>query len=58
MISLEEGAKRQRTPNELALSILLSAFTIIFLVVCVTLLPFSLYSVQAPAGGRPSPLPC
>ncbi|MEA4906525.1 MAG: potassium-transporting ATPase subunit KdpB [Anaerolineaceae bacterium] len=53
MISLVEGAKRQRTPNELALSILLSAFTIIFLVVCVTLLPFSLYSVQAAGRGAP-----
>jgi potassium-transporting ATPase ATP-binding subunit len=46
MISLVEGAKRQKTPNEIALNILLAAFTIIFLVVCITLLPFSLYSVQ------------
>src|SRR5436190_3863897 len=47
MISLVEGAKRQKTPNEIALSILLSAFTIIFLLVCATLLPYSHYSVDA-----------
>ncbi|MBI2785529.1 MAG: potassium-transporting ATPase subunit KdpB, partial [Legionella longbeachae] len=46
MISLVEGAKRQKTPNELALTILLAALTIIFLVVCSTLLSFSLYSVH------------
>lgn len=50
MISLVEGAKRQKTPNEIALNILLAAFTIIFLVVCVTLLPFSLYSVEISQG--------
>ena len=43
MIELIEGAKRQRTPNEIALSILLSALTIIFMVVCITLKPFSMY---------------
>jgi K+-transporting ATPase ATPase B chain len=53
MIGLIEGARRQKTPNEIALSILLSAFTIIFLVVCMTLLPFSLYSVQAAGSGTP-----
>jgi K+-transporting ATPase ATPase B chain len=52
MISLVEGARRQKTPNELALSILLSAFTIVFLVVCATLLPFSLYSVSTAGAGR------
>jgi K+-transporting ATPase ATPase B chain len=52
MISLVESAKRQKTPNEIALNILLSAFTIIFLVVCVSLLPFSLYSVTT-SGGTP-----
>ncbi len=46
MISLVEGAKRQKTPNEIALMVLLAAFTIIFLVVCITLLPYSLYSVD------------
>jgi len=50
MISLVEGAKRQKTPNEIALNILLAAFTIIFLVVCITLLPFSLYSVEISQG--------
>jgi len=38
MIHLIEGAKRQKTPNEIALNILLAAFTIIFLIVCMTLL--------------------
>ena len=52
MISLVEGAKRQKTPNEIALNILLAAFTIIFLMVCVTLLPFSLYSVELAGHGR------
>ena len=53
MIGLIEGAKRQKTPNEIALNILLAAFTIIFLVVCVTLLPFSIYSVEAAGRGTP-----
>jgi K+-transporting ATPase ATPase B chain len=53
MISLVEGAKRQKTPNEIALNILLAGFTIIFLVVCATLLPYSLYSVQAAGQGTP-----
>ncbi len=44
MIGLIEGAKRQKTPNEIALNILLSALTIIFLVVIVTLKPFGIYS--------------
>jgi K+-transporting ATPase ATPase B chain len=44
MISLVEGARRQKTPNEIALTILLSALTLIFLLVCVTLKPFGLYS--------------
>ena len=50
MIALVEGAKRQKTPNEIALDILLAAFTIIFLGVCITLLPYSLYSVNVAAG--------
>ncbi|HEY9165826.1 MAG TPA: potassium-transporting ATPase subunit KdpB [Candidatus Kryptonia bacterium] len=53
MIHLIEGAKRQKTPNEIALNILLAAFTIIFLMVCVSLLPFSLFSVQAAGQGTP-----
>jgi K+-transporting ATPase ATPase B chain len=46
MIAMVEGAKRKKTPNEIALTILLVALTIVFLVVTVTLLPFSLYSVE------------
>ncbi len=53
MISLVEGAKRQKTPNEIALNILLAGFTIIFLVVCATLLPYSIYSVTATGSGMP-----
>jgi len=53
MISLVEGAKRQKTPNEIALDILLAGFTIIFLIVCATLLPYSLYSVQTSGHGTP-----
>jgi K+-transporting ATPase ATPase B chain len=53
MISLVEGAKRQKTPNEIALNILLAAFTIVFLIVCVTLLPFSLFSVSVSHQGTP-----
>ena len=52
MILLVEGAKRQKTPNELALTILLSALTIIFLLVCSSLLPFSIYSVSASHSGE------
>jgi K+-transporting ATPase ATPase B chain len=53
MISMVEGAKRQKTPNEIALTILLVALTIVFLVVTVTLLPFSLYAVDAAKAGTP-----
>jgi K+-transporting ATPase ATPase B chain len=44
MIGLIEGARRQKTPNEIALSILLSALTIIFIAVCITLKPFAQYA--------------
>jgi K+-transporting ATPase ATPase B chain len=44
MIALVEGAQRQKTPNEIALTILLAALTLIFLLVCVTLKPFGIYS--------------
>jgi potassium-transporting ATPase ATP-binding subunit len=44
IISLVEGAKRQKTPNEIALTVLLAGMTIIFLIACVTLVPFGLYS--------------
>ena len=53
MISLVEGAKRKKTPNEIALNILLAAFTIIFLGVCITLLPYSIYSVKMAGMGTP-----
>ncbi|WP_239796787.1 potassium-transporting ATPase subunit KdpB [Candidatus Nitrotoga arctica] len=53
MIAMVEGAKRQKTPNEIALTILLVALTIIFLVVTVTLLPMSLFSVEAAKAGEP-----
>ena len=51
MISMVEGAKRQKTPNEIALAILLAALTLIFLIVVSTLLPFSIYSVEASGDG-------
>jgi potassium-transporting ATPase ATP-binding subunit len=44
MIALVEGASRQKTPNEIALTILLAGFTLIFLIVCVTLKPFADYA--------------
>jgi len=52
MISMVEGAKRQKTPNEIALTILLVALTIVFLIVTVTLLPFSIFSVEANQTGN------
>ena len=51
MIALVEGAQRQKTPNEIALSILLSGLTIIFLFATVTLLPFAHYAVDAAGQG-------
>lgn len=53
MISMVEGAKRQKTPNEIALTILLVALTIVFLAVTVTLLPFSTFGVDATGSGAP-----
>ncbi|MDP3331237.1 MAG: potassium-transporting ATPase subunit KdpB [Methylococcaceae bacterium] len=53
MISMVESAKRQKTPNEIALTILLVALTLVFLMATVTLLPFSLYSVQSAGTGQP-----
>ena len=44
MIALVEGASRQKTPNEIALTILLAVFTLVFLIVCITLKPFADYS--------------
>ncbi|QPF75154.1 potassium-transporting ATPase subunit KdpB [Roseateles sp. DAIF2] len=51
MIAMVEGAKRQKTPNEIALTILLVALTLVFLVVTVTLLPYSIFSVEAAGAG-------
>jgi K+-transporting ATPase ATPase B chain len=53
MIGMVEGAKRQKTPNEIALTILLVAMTLVFLLATVTLLPFSLYSVEVAKAGTP-----
>ncbi|CAM2177761.1 K(+) transporting P-type ATPase subunit KdpB [Paraburkholderia sacchari] len=47
MIAMVEGAKRQKTPNEIALTILLVALTIVLLLATATLLPFSMFSVEA-----------
>src|SRR5476651_2302595 len=57
MIAMVEGAKRQKTPNEIALTILLVALTIVFLIVTVTLLPFSLFSVEAATATNNSSAP-
>ncbi len=51
MIAMVEGAKRQKTPNELALTILLVGLTVVFLLVVATLMPFSIYSVSVAGGG-------
>lgn len=51
MIGMVEAARRSRTPNEIALTILLVALTLVFLIVTVTLLPFSVFSVQASGAG-------
>jgi K+-transporting ATPase ATPase B chain len=53
MIAMVEGAKRQRTPNEIALAILLAGLTVIFLKTTATLLPFSIYSVATAGQGAP-----
>jgi len=53
MIALVEGAKRQKTPNEIALTILLVALTLIFLLATVTLLPYSLFAVATAGAGSP-----
>ncbi len=53
MIAMVEGAKRQKTPNEIALTILLIALTLVFLLATATLLPFSLFSVSVAKLGAP-----
>ncbi|MFZ5831160.1 MAG: potassium-transporting ATPase subunit KdpB [Planctomycetota bacterium] len=52
MIAMVEGAKRQKTPNEIALAILLAGLTLIFLLVVATLLPYSVFSVHVSGQGR------
>ncbi|HEU4952013.1 MAG TPA: potassium-transporting ATPase subunit KdpB [Holophagaceae bacterium] len=56
MIAMVEGAKRQKTPNEIALDILLAGLTLVFLLATATLLPFSSFSVKAAGQGHPVPL--
>jgi K+-transporting ATPase ATPase B chain len=51
MIALVEGAQRQKTPNEIALNILIAGLTLIFLLAVVTLHPFAMYSASAAGGG-------
>ena len=53
MIGMVEGARRQKTPNEIALTILLVVMTLVFLLATVTLLPYSLYSVEVTKAGTP-----
>jgi K+-transporting ATPase ATPase B chain len=53
MIALVEGAKRKKTPNEIALTILLVALTLVFLLATVTLLPYSLFAAEAAKTGAP-----
>ncbi len=53
MIAMVEGAKRQKTPNEIALDILLAGLTIIFLLAVATLLPYSIFSTKAAGQGSP-----
>jgi len=53
MISLIEGAKRRKTPNEIALEVLLIALTLVFLLVCANISPLSVYSVKAAGHGTP-----
>jgi potassium-transporting ATPase ATP-binding subunit len=53
MISLIEGAKRRKTPNEVALEVLLIALTLVFLLVCANISPLSMYSVRAAGQGTP-----
>ena len=52
MIAMVEGAARRKTPNEIALTILLSKFSLIFLLACASLLPFSIFSVHQAGKGQ------
>ncbi len=53
MITMVEGAKRQKTPNEIALDILLAGLTLVFLLATATLMPYSIFSVRAAGQGTP-----
>ncbi len=53
MIALIEGAKRRKTPNEVALEVMLISLTIVFLLVCANISPLSLYSITAAGAGKP-----
>ncbi|HYR34658.1 MAG TPA: potassium-transporting ATPase subunit KdpB, partial [Burkholderiales bacterium] len=53
MISMVEAAKRQKTPNEIALTVLLVVMTLVFLLACATLLPYALYAVEVTKKGEP-----
>jgi K+-transporting ATPase ATPase B chain len=53
MIAMVEAAKRQKTPNEIALTVLLVVMTLIFLLACATLLPYALYAVEVMKKGEP-----
>jgi K+-transporting ATPase ATPase B chain len=53
MIALVEGAERQKTPNEIALNILIAGLTIIFLLAVATLVPYAIYSVRSAGAGSP-----
>ncbi|HSO09474.1 MAG TPA: potassium-transporting ATPase subunit KdpB [Desulfoprunum sp.] len=53
MIALIEGAKRRKTPNEVALEIMLISLTVVFLLVCVSISPLSFYSIKAAGAGEP-----
>ncbi len=53
MIGLIEGAKRRKTPNEVALEVLLIALTVVFLLVCINISPLSIYSVKTAGQGTP-----
>lgn len=57
MIALVEGAKRQKTPNEIALTIFLAALSIVFLMACATLLPFSQFATVVSGSGAPVTIP-
>jgi K+-transporting ATPase ATPase B chain len=57
MIALVEGAQRQKTPNEIALNIMIAGLTLIFLLAVVTLAPFSKYAVTAAGSGTPPSIP-